>query len=295
MAARAWLELRFESDSASWPAVEEHLDELGALAVTQSGGDAPVFGEPGLAPGHWGRFSVEALFPADADAQALIDVLQRLLGEDVPVSIREIADQPWDEVWKANWQPQLFRNGLCVCPSWCSPPPEARQTILLDPGRAFGTGTHETTALCVNWLAEPGRCSGASVVDYGCGSGILALAARACGASKVRAVDIDADAVAAAQENMTRNGATEVEVTEVDGLAPGLADVVVANILLEPLLSLNQTLCGLVRDGGEIALTGLLEAQAAQVQEAYASWVALEECGRDGDWILLSGTVSAPR
>jgi ribosomal protein L11 methyltransferase len=238
----------------------------------------------------WSHFTVEALFDGACDAASIEAAVRALLGDAARIATRRIADTAWADAWKAHWQPLLFAGGICVCPSWLEPPAEARHVIRLDPGQAFGTGTHETTALAIEWLAAQAPLDGRSVIDYGTGSGVLALAAAALGAASVTGVDIDADAVAAAQANVRDNDAAgRVTIGDVAATTLAPADLVVANILLEPLLTLAPRLAALVRPGGQIALTGLLAAQAGAIAAAYGDAFELAPPRARGEWILVAG------
>lgn len=289
--APGWLELTVEVSREAWPRLEALLEELGASAVTQAAGDHALFDEPGVRnDADWSHFTVEALFDGACDADLLTAALRALLGEQAPIGARHIADTAWADAWKAHWQPLRFAGGICVCPSWLEPPAGARHLIRLDPGQAFGTGTHETTALAIDWLAAQAPLDGRSVIDYGTGSGVLALAAAALGAATVTGVDIDADAVAAAQANVRDNGAAgRVTIAHVDDATLAPADLLVANILLEPLLALAPRLTALVRPGGQLALTGLLAAQADAIAAAYGEAFDLAPPRARGEWILVAG------
>jgi ribosomal protein L11 methyltransferase len=286
-----YFEVRVEIAAGTWPALETLFENLGAAAVTQTGGDTQVFAEPGIpAADAWTRFAVEALFASHHDAAVITQALRKLLGADVDIDVRPLDDRAWADAWKAGWHPLSFAGGLCVCPSWCEPPPDARHVIRLDPGQAFGTGTHESTALCLDWLAGSAPLAGKVVIDYGTGSGVLALAACLLGAAGVVAVDIDSEAIATARANVDANGcAGLIEVgdpTLTDGRS---TDLLVANILAEPLLALAPRFAELVRPRGWIALAGLLANQAEGVTAAYRTDFALERAGQRGDWVLLAG------
>jgi len=289
--APGWLELTVEVTRESWPQLEALLEDLGAAAVTQAAGDQALFDEPGVRnAADWSHFTVEALFDGERDATALVAALHALLGAQASITTRRIADTAWADAWRAHWQPLVFAGGICVCPSWLEPPAGARHLIRLDPGQAFGTGTHETTALAIDWLAAQAPLDGREVIDYGTGSGVLALAAAALGAATVTGVDIDADAVAAAQANVRDNGeAGRVTIAHVDALTLAPADLLVANILLEPLLALAPRLGALVRPGGRLALTGLLAAQAEAIAAAYGGAFELAPPQVRGEWILIAG------
>ncbi|MGE0485032.1 MAG: 50S ribosomal protein L11 methyltransferase [Gammaproteobacteria bacterium] len=286
----ACYEVRCVVEAAAWPALEDLLDDLGALSVTQSEGDRPLFAEPGSDPGEtWARFTIEALFDDTVPRAGVLAALRSALSPAVVIETRDIAAADWAENWKRHWQPLEFGGGLCVCPSWCEPPPGVRHVLRIDPGQAFGTGTHETTALCLDWLAAAGleRCD---VIDYGTGSGVLALAAAALGARAVWAVDIDDAAIATARDNVVANAAAGViEVGGPDLVAGRVADVLVANILLEPLLALGPRFAALLHPGGRIALAGILAGQADTVIAAYGADFELAVAGARGEWVLLAG------
>ena len=287
-----WIELRCRVPAADYAKIEALLEELGASAITTSEGDSEIFDEPGVPIDRdWQVFTVTALFEADVDRDAITVRLAPLLGPEAEASFTLLAEQVWAESWKDHWQPQRFANDLWVCPSWCEPPAEARYVLRLDPGRAFGTGTHETTALCLDWLAQEVGVAGARIIDYGCGSGILAIAAACFGASYVDAVDIDDDALVVARENIELNGYTErVRVGRPDTLLEHAADALVANILEAPLLVLAPRFARLVPHGGRIALSGLLTTQVPHVLAVYEAAFAMDAPRLRGDWALLSGT-----
>lgn len=287
-----WLEMRCRVPAKDYLRLEAALEKLGASAITTSEGDSEIFGEPGLPNDkEWQVFTLTALFEADADRAAINKRLQTILGADAAATYTVLEEQNWADSWKDHWQPQRFANDLWVCPSWCEPPAEARHVLRLDPGRAFGTGSHETTALCLDWLAaEPGLV-GARVIDYGCGSGILALAAACFGASYIDAVDIDDDALEVARENIDLNGHAErIRVGRPDGVLEQAADFLIANILEAPLLALSPRFARLVPHGGRIALSGLLTTQVPHVLAAYEASFAMEAPRVRGDWALLCGT-----
>ncbi|MEX2480292.1 MAG: 50S ribosomal protein L11 methyltransferase [Gammaproteobacteria bacterium] len=287
-----YFEIRLDIAADTWTALEALLESLGAVAVTQSGGDTAVFGEPGVAAGDgWNRFVVEALFDGGCDAAAIATAIRRELGAATAITVRPVADRAWADAWKTAWQPLSFAGGLCVCPSWLEPPATARHVIRLDPGQAFGTGTHESTALCLDWLASMGSSGGLGlVVDYGTGSGVLALAASLFGARRVIAIDIDEDARVTAKDNVRSNGQADRIAVGDASLTDGIvADVLVANILAEPLLALAPRFAQLTCPGGAIALAGLLDSQAAAIEAAYDKDFVLAPAARRGEWVLLAG------
>ena len=288
----AWLELRCRVPVARYAELESQLEALGVSAITTSEGDTEIFGEPGVVSDReWQVFTLTALFEANVDREAIATALKPLLDTDADLVFTLLAEKHWAEAWKEQWQPQRFANDLWVCPTWVEPPADARHVLRLDPGRAFGTGTHETTALCLDWLAEEPRLDGARVIDYGCGSGILALAAACFGASYVDAVDIDDDALLVARENIELNGYAErIRVGRPDTLLEQAADVLLANILEAPLLALAPRFARLVPHGARIALSGLLTTQVPHVLAVYGAAFSMEAPRTRGDWALLSGT-----
>lgn len=274
---------------ADFDALEARLEALGALAITLADGDTDVFGEPGRdADAAWSRFAVTALFGADTDPERLVAAVRAHCGDDTKVTVSRLAEREWDDAWRERWQPQRYAGGLCVCPTWCEPPADAHAVVRLDPGRAFGTGTHETTALCLDWLATSATVRGARVVDYGCGSGVLALAAARLGAASVCAVDIDADALEVARANAALNGLDDrVRFGSPEVASAG--DVLVANILLGPLLELAPRFATLLAGTGRLALSGLLATQCDTVLAAYGDAFTMEPPVVRGDWALLTG------
>lgn len=299
---------------------EDALFALGALSVTLlDAADDPVL-EP--APGAmplWPTVVVSAVFPSDADIGAVRNALGATPGLD-PLLVAEksvvesVADRAWEREWLKDFRPMRFGERLWVCPGGQRPPgfetatdaidASAQQAspgaaaraapvlLELDPGLAFGTGTHATTALCLEWLdgGAPGWLEDANVIDYGCGSGILAVAALKLGARSAIAMDIDPQALLATRENAARNGVDRlVQVTDDRECGGATVDVVVANILAGPLVDLAPLLAARVRVGGRIALSGLLLEQADEVTAAYRPWFDIALTGTREDWGLLTG------
>jgi len=269
---------------------EGALFELGAVSVTlQDAADDPVL-EPG--PGQtplWPTVIVKALFDPDTDPATLGRALAGALpGAPLP-RFEMIADQAWERVWLEDFRPMRFGRRLWVCPGGLPAGDADAIRIELDPGLAFGTGTHPTTALCLEWL-DGQDLAGCAVVDYGCGSGILAVAAAKLGAAHVRAVDIDPQALIATRDNAVRNGvAGTLTITGDPALAPRSADVLLANILAGPLVDLAPRFAAALGPAGRLALSGLLPEQAGAVTAAYRPWFHIDtNTTRDG-WILLSG------
>ena len=299
MSSPDWQEWVLETHSQLVEALEAWLFERGALAVTlEDNANEPLL-EPG--PGEtplWQNVVLTALFTSDVDLSSIRAVLPRtLLAENSKSELSRLEDREWTRVWMDDFAPIQMGPRLWVCPSWAEPPDEALVNVMLDPGLAFGTGTHATTAMCLGAL-DAAMSGGESVVDFGCGSGILAIAALKFGASKALGVDNDPQALAASRDNAARN---KISADQFDAVMPedgrlsawsNVANVVVANILAGPLLSLAQELIQLMAPGGRLLLTGVLEEQAAELIEHYAH-VGLEVTDRRDGWVLLSGVKPA--
>lgn len=293
----AWQNVSFLTDAASAEPLCDALIELGALSASIEDADAgtadeqPQFGEPGTptTPG-WQRSRVLALCESDTNVSELLQAACQQLG--VPpirdFSVTALAEQNWVQLTQAQFDPIQISGRLWIVPSWHESPDPSAINLVLDPGMAFGTGSHPTTRLCLEWL-EKTVTPGCSVFDYGCGSGILAIAAGKLGAREVRGLDIDPQAVEAARANAERNA---VMAHFVDGSQPidGTYDVVVANILSNPLRVLAPAICALVRPaGGQLALSGILREQADEIIAVYAPWIALTVADVGEDWVCLSG------
>jgi ribosomal protein L11 methyltransferase len=229
-----------------------------------------------------------ALLAADADVAALLETAARVLGLTAPAfSVEPVAEQNWVQLTQSQFDPIRVSRRLWIVPSWHEAPDPEAINLILDPGMAFGTGSHPTTRLCLEWLEREVR-GGERVLDYGCGSGILAIAAARLGAASVAGVDIDPQAVEAARTNAERNGVTA---GFFDSAAPvaGEYDLVVANILSNPLRVLAPAICAHVRRGGRLALSGILREQAEEIVGIYASWLPLRVADVREDWVCLAG------
>ncbi len=288
-----YLALRFDAEEAEvWA---DALLEEGALSVDIADPgegterESALFGEPGAADPRWTVSRVTALFPAAADPVAALARAGARLGRVPPAGeTRAVADQDWVRATQAQFAPVRIAERLWIVPSWCAAPEPAAINVTLDPGLAFGTGTHPTTRLCLEWLATR-LPPAATVLDYGCGSGILAIAAAKLGAAHVTGVDIDAQAVEAARANAAANGVAG-DFLPADGLAPSASfDVVVANILANPLRLLAPALAVRTRPGGRIVLSGVLAEQAGEVAAAYAPWFIIDAWKGDEGWVALAG------
>ncbi len=280
--------------------LSDALDALDALSVSVEDADAKtpaeqaLFGEPGMPPPKdgWQRSRMVALFAQEAQAQEAVHLLSaqdffegcRILG------VQAVADQDWVRLTQSQFAPVEVTPDFWIVPTWHEPPAQARQIIRLDPGLAFGTGTHPTTRMCLRWIAQHG-VQGQRVLDYGCGSGILAIGAAKYGASEIDAVDIDEAAVTSTVLNAEANG-----VSLVAGLpdkAQGRYQTVLANILATPLKVLAPLLCSYVAPSGALVLAGILERQADELKAAYAPWIQLEVADSEDGWILMTATSPA--
>ena len=298
----SWLELQLTIDAAAQPRAEAALEDLGALSVTLMDADADtpdeaaIF-EPGVGETPlWRSLRLLALFEANADRRGLVHLLHDALPDLAPdrIAFREVADRDWERAWMDRYQPMRFGRRLRIYP-WNIEPPddlgESAAVVRLDPGLAFGTGTHPTTALCLGWLDRI-DLSGKTIIDYGCGSGVLAIAALKLGAAQAIGVDNDRQALTATRDNAARNDvAGNLLVCLPDGLPPGTqADVFVANILAGPLAELAPRFAALCKAGAPFALSGILTGQEAELLERYRA------CGFDDlrttrheDWIRIDG------
>lgn len=294
----SWLQLRLDTSPEQVEPLEALILAAGAVAVTmEDNADQPVL-EPGVGETPlWHQTRLTGLFTADTDMDAVLAQFppQALAACNQRVEILE--DKDWEREWISHYRPMRFGQRLWVCPSWLEPPEPEAVNLLLDPGLAFGTGTHPTTALCLTEL-DGMTLAGRKVVDYGCGSGILAVAALKLGAAKALGVDNDPQALVASRDNCARN---QLPDSALDIALPGTelidqwrqqADLVVANILAGPLMALSETLLGLLQPGGTLMLSGLLNTQAAELCAHYSDRLQLTVVGEREDWVCLRGTLA---
>lgn len=287
----SWLQVRLALTPAQAETYEDLMLELGAVSVTfMDAEDQPIF-EPDLGTTPlWSQTHLLALFEGDTDAAALEQRVQ-LLANGLTYEVERLEDQEWERSWMDNFQPMRFGKRLWIVPSWHEAPEPDAVNLLLDPGLAFGTGTHPTTSLCLQWLdGEP--VAGLQVLDFGCGSGILAIAALLLGAERAVGTDIDVQALEASRENANRNGLDPARFPLFlpADLPAEPADVVVANILAGPLVGLAEQITRLTRIGGRLALSGILAEQAEDVRAAYAGCFDLEPTATLDGWVRISGT-----
>jgi ribosomal protein L11 methyltransferase len=287
-----WLQVRLAITPEQAETYEDALLEVGAVSVTfMDAEDQPIF-EPDLGTTPlWSNTHLLALFEADTDQAALIAHLQLLCGGTLPEHhLERIEDQDWERSWMDNFQPMRFGQRLWIVPSWHAAPEPDAVNLLLDPGLAFGTVTHPTTALCLEWL-DGQKLDDCHVIDFGCGSGILAIAALLLGAPQAVGTDIDPQALEASRDNASRNGIDPARfpVYLPADMPQQPADVVVANILAGPLVSLAPQITALVKSGGRLALSGILAEQAEDVRAAYAGAFDLDPTASKDGWVRISG------
>ena len=277
------------------------LEALDALSVSVEDADAEtpaeqaLFGEPGMPPpkAGWERSRVVSLFATETLAREAVALLQAqdFFAECALVAIQPVPEQDWVRLTQSQFTPVEITPEFWIVPTWHEPPAQARQVIRLDPGLAFGTGTHPTTRMCLRWVADQGVAGNAlgRVLDYGCGSGILAIGAAKFGAVQIDAVDIDEAAVQSTRANADAN-----HVSLNAGLpdkATGLYQTVLANILATPLKVLAPLLCAHIEKGGKLVLAGILQRQADELKAAYAPWCTLEVSDQEDGWILMTGRI----
>ena len=292
-----WIQLKLNTTGANAEELSDALMEAGSVSITfQDTHDTPVF-EP--LPGEtrlWGDTDVIGLFDAETDMKEVVAILEQhpLLGEGFAHKIEQLEDKDWEREWMDNFHPMRFGERLWICPSWRDVPDPTAVNVLLDPGLAFGTGTHPTTALCLQWL-DSLDLKGKTLVDFGCGSGILAIAALKLGAERVIGIDIDPQAIEASRDNAQRNGVSDqLELYLPEDQPQNLqADIVVANILAGPLRELSGLISGLVKPRGRMAISGILESQAPELLEVYGQWFAMNPATEREEWCRLDGIKKA--
>lgn len=292
----AWLSLSLQTRAEDAEQLCDALLEAGALSACIEDADAGTpdeeaqFGEPGTdCYVGWKNSKISALLNEQDDPRSILEIASKTVGMVLPAfTLETVAEQNWVERTQAQFDPIQISARLWIVPSWHQAPDPEAINLTLDPGMAFGTGSHPTTRLCLEWLERTVK-PGESLLDYGCGSGVLAIAGAKLGAGLVKGVDIDPQAVTAARANAERN---HVTITFADNAqtVSGDYDRVVANILSNPLKVLAPAICALVKPGGELALSGILEAQADEVMAIYRPWMALHVDNTSAGWVCLSGS-----
>lgn len=288
-----WLQLRLNTAEEYSDDIGDAMMQLGALSVTlMDAKDVPIL-EP--APGEtplWSELTMMMLFDANTNTKSVLDRwnLDPLSQNSKGAKFEQLEDKDWEREWMDRFEPMKFGSKLWICPSWKPVPDEKAVNVMLDPGLAFGTGTHPTTALCLEWL-DSIDLIGKTVIDYGCGSGILAIAALKLGAKKVFAVDIDPQAILATKENAKRNLVFDERLSvDYPSLLEGIVtDVVVANILAGPLVELADNIASHCKTNGKIALSGILDNQAETTRQSYLQWFEMPPAVFKEEWSRLSG------
>ncbi|WP_417502478.1 50S ribosomal protein L11 methyltransferase [Marinobacter sp.] len=291
-----WIQLQIPADPDTADQLEDLLMEMGADAVSmEDAADQPLYEpDPGTTP-LWSQTTVTGLFQSDRDIDQLCADVRNAWHQQTQQSLSEIdvtlvEDKDWERAWMDDFHPLQFGERLWIVPSWHEAPDPDAANLMLDPGLAFGTGTHPTTALCLEWL-DGMDVSGKQVTDYGCGSGILGLAALLLGAHHVVGVDTDPQALEASRENARRNGVDEskLDLYLPDNEPDTKADVMLANILAQPLIGLAPHLAALTKQGGDLVLSGILSNQAREVMAAYEPWFIMDEPAQREEWVRLTG------
>jgi ribosomal protein L11 methyltransferase len=290
-----WLQLRLDTHPDQVDALEDLMLSTGAVAVTmEDNADQPLL-EPGVGETPlWGQTRLTGLYPADTEMSDVLAAFPEETLQSANHRVEILEDKDWEREWMQHYQPMPFGRRLWVCPSWLAPPEPDAVNLLLDPGLAFGTGTHPTTALCLAEL-DGMALEEQTIVDYGCGSGILAVAALKLGACSALGVDNDPQALVATRDNANRNSlpSTALEVAlpgDFDNSAwCGRADVVIANILAGPLVELSGTLLEFLKPGGTLLLSGLLANQASTLCNSYADRIELRVASERDSWVCLRG------
>ncbi|MFQ3196025.1 MAG: ribosomal protein L11 methyltransferase [Colwellia sp.] len=288
-----WIQLRLSANEETSEKYSDWLSACGAQAVTFiDAQDTPIYEPlPGDEVIYWHNTVVMGLFDANHDMDKTLTYLKSIHPDrnEMAYKLEQLEDKDWEREWMDNFHPMKFGDRLWICPSWRDVPDPDAVNVMLDPGLAFGTGTHPTTALCLTWL-DGLDLVGKTVVDFGCGSGILSLAALKLGAKKVIGIDIDPQALQASKANAERNGIEDRLALFLPKDQPNLkADVVVANILAGPLRELAPTIIEFVAPNGQLALSGVLEEQANELQNIYGQWCEMDAIAVQDEWVRLSG------
>ena len=291
-----WIQLQIPADPDNADQLEDLLMEMGCDAVSmEDAADQPLYEpDPGTTP-LWSQTTVTGLFDSDRDIEQLCadirDAWHQQTQQALPeIEVTLVEDKDWERAWMDNFQPLKFGERLWIVPSWHEAPDPDAANLMLDPGLAFGTGTHPTTALCLEWL-DGQDVQGKQVIDYGCGSGILGLAALLLGANLVIGVDTDPQALEASRENARRNGVDDSKLALYlpEDEPDKQADVMLANILAQPLIGLAPHLASRTRPGGDLVLSGILSNQVREVVAAYEPWFVMDEPEQREEWIRLTG------
>ena len=290
----AWLLLKIKANDDNADSISDALMDLGALsasiedAYAETVAEQAIFGEPGdPPPGIWQNNIVTAMLDESADVPTLVSALKKVTQiTEFSYATETIEDQDWVRATQSQFDPIKINDKLWIVPTWHNSPDAAAINIVLDPGLAFGTGSHPTTHLCLEWLTQQTNLD--TVLDYGCGSGILAIAAQKLGAKEVVGVDIDEQAVISSRFNATQNNA-HIDFFDANAFSNQTFDIVVANILSSALMVLAPALAKYCKSGGKIALSGILEEQTQSLIARYSEWFKMDAPIKKDAWILLTG------
>jgi len=285
-----WIQLTLHTQKAHCESAEQALLELGALSVTyRDAEDKPVLEPlPNEMP-LWDNIILTGLYDADINTEHLKAQLTLRLGEGITLKAEVLEDKDWVRSWMDDYKPMQFGSRLWVCPKHIPPPQPDAVNLMLDPGLAFGTGTHPTTALCLEWL-DSIDVKNKHIIDFGCGSGVLAIAALLLGAAHCNGTDIDPQAIIASKDNAIENNVAEQLDCYLPAELPNKTyDIVLANILAGPLTELAEQLSQFCKPGGNIALSGILETQSQKIIQAYKPWFDLDPVAIKGEWIRITG------
>lgn len=291
----AWLQLTLKATHSNSEQLSDLLSQAGAASVTlQDAHDDPIFEPPPGCTPLWKELLLTGLFEADVEIESVLSFIQSRYGELPSYTLNPLEDKDWIRAWMDEFKPMQFGQRVWICPSWHTPPDPNAVNIMLDPGLAFGTGTHPTTSLCLQWL-DLHFNDAVDVIDYGCGSGILGVAANLLGATRVYAVDLDPQALLATRANAEKNNVAEktdtFSVAEFKRQHQTLqCPLLMANILAGPLVDLAEILASHVAPKGNIMLSGILAEQAEKVSLAYQQWFTIDEIAQEEDWIRMVGT-----
>ncbi|MFV2060225.1 MAG: 50S ribosomal protein L11 methyltransferase [Gammaproteobacteria bacterium] len=288
-----WLQLKIDSSDAYADYFSDELMEHGAAAVTlQDGADQEIFEPPlGTTP-LWSSTRIIGLFDANVDMDKIIGAIQAKAATEKNITAQyrfeQLEDKDWIRAWMDDFKPIQFSQNLWLCPSWITPPDNSATNIMLDPGLAFGTGTHPTTAMCMKWLGT--NPVPEYVIDYGCGSGILAVTAASLGANTVAAVDNDPQALSATKQNAEKNHIlSKINTFYPDQIPAKMTNLLIANILAQPLIELAPLFDKLLNNNGQLVLSGILENQVKMLIDAYTPYLKLEIVNQQQEWVCLAG------
>ena len=286
-----WIQIKLGTTDKKAKKISGMLNGFGAAAVTYMDSvDNPVY-EP--LPGEtilWNNTTVVGLFEADVDPKPIVDFIYEHFGDQLTYKVEQLEDKDWVREWMDQFKPLQCGERLWICPSWCEAPNKEAVNVLLDPGLAFGTGTHPTTFMCLNWLDKQ-DFTDETIIDFGCGSGILAVSALKLGAKNAIGIDIDQQAIDSSADNAERNGVKENLTLYLPENTPKdlKANYLVANILAGPLRELAPQIASMVNNGGKFALSGIINTQCKEISDIYSQWFDMDPPVEREEWCLLSG------